>query len=210
MCDNQAIEREGVVKFSLVHTPGPAPGSGSDAARYPALPELFALRDALRAEGLIGVNAEGVGYGNVSVRGAGPCFVISGTGTGGVERLGAEGYCLVTACDATANRVHSLGPTPASSESMTHWAVYAARPEARVVAHVHHRELFDRLLATGAAATARDIAYGTPAMALAVRELAASLPACGLLVMAGHDEGVLAYGPDAATVHNLIRQRMTA
>lgn len=205
-----AAEREGVVKFTLAHEPGPAPDAPPLAAEYAALPDLLALRNALRAQGLVGVNAEGVGYGNVSLRGVGERFIISGTGTGGVERLGPEGYCLVTACAPAVNRVHSQGPVAASSESMTHWAVYAARPEVRVVAHVHHRGLFDHLLAAGVAATARDIPYGTLEMALAVRDLAMQPGASGVLVMTGHDEGVLAYGADATTVYNLITQRMTA
>lgn len=199
-----ASECEGVLKFQLEHRDGPAP-------EHPDLPVLMRLRDELFVLGLIGVNAVGIGYGNVSVRseaGQAVPFVISGTGTGGRAHLDALGYCRVTACDAAGNRIWSEGPVAASSESMTHWAVYAARPDVGCVIHVHSRPLFDALLRAGACATPRDVEYGTPAMAQAVRECVAGLTAGGIVVMAGHDEGVLAFAPDLISVGDVVRAAM--
>ena len=204
MSGSIAPEREGVLKFRLEHRDGPAP-------EHPDLPALMLLRDELFALGLIGVNAADVGYGNVSVRseaGQAVPFVISGTGTGGREHLDASGYCRVTACDAGGNRVWSEGPVAASSESMTHWAVYAARPDVGCVIHVHSRTLFDALLRAGACATPRGVEYGTPAMAQAVRACAAGLTGDGIVVMAGHDEGVLAFAPDVVTAGAVVRAAM--
>jgi len=187
---------EGVVKFRVTHTQGELPPCEG-------LDELMRLRDELHALGLIGVNAQGIGYGNVSLRIACPpvpeeSFIISGTATGGFAHLGQNGYCLVTGCDVSMNSVRSLGPVAASSESMTHHAVYAARPDVRCVLHVHSRRLFDALRASGCPATPGDVRYGTPAMARAVRDTAADMP-LGLVVMTGHDEGILAFGPDCAS-----------
>ncbi len=181
-------ESEGVVKFHLDHAPAALPS-------HPALEDLMRLRDDLHRRGLVGENAQGVGYGNVSVRCHGNAFIISGTGTGHCARLGKNGYSLVLECDMAANRVRSRGPAAASSESMTHYAVYAACPKVGCVLHIHSRALFDALLRRKVPATPADAAYGTPAMAEAVSILAAGREA-GLIVMTGHDEGVLAFGPD--------------
>lgn len=88
---------------------------------------------------------------------------------------------------------------------MTHGAMYAANPGIQCVMHVHSRFLFDRLLQMRTAATEANIPYGTPAMARAVAEFAkrqSLLPA--LLVMAGHDEGIIVCGADVGSVLALI------
>lgn len=195
-------EQEGVVKFRLEHEFGPAPC-------HPDLPALMRLRDALHARGVIGVTAEGIGYGNVSMRvgdaSAGAAsFVISGTETGRLTHLDPSGCCLVTACDVERNRVWCRGPVAASSESMTHWAVYAAHVAMGCVLHVHSRRLFAILLQAGAPATPADIAYGTPAMALAVRDRAAAMQDGGILVMAGHADGILVFGRDSAVARAVL------
>ena len=187
---------EGVVKFRVTHTQDALP-------HCEGLDELMRLRDELYTLGFIGVNERGIGYGNVSLRAPNQpdseeLFIISGTATGGFAHLGQNGYCLVTGCDVSTNRVWSLGPVAASSESMTHHAVYAARPDVRCVLHVHSRRLFDALLVNGCAATQGDARYGTPAMARAVRDTAAGMSQ-GLIVMTGHDEGILAFGSDCAS-----------
>lgn len=191
---------EGYVKYRCLHTPGPAPA-------HPDLAALDALRTALFDAGLLGMRPDGVGFGNVSVRGAGECFVITATGTGGARVLGPEGYCLVTAFDEVANQVRSVGPRQASSEAMSHGAVYRADPSAHCVAHVHSRALFDRLLAAGAMATPSDAAFGTPDMARALADLVCRRRGrAGVMVMRGHDEGLMAYGPDIPAVAALLRQ----
>jgi anthranilate/para-aminobenzoate synthase component II len=73
--------------------------------------------------------------------------------------------------------------------------------------HIHSRALFDALLQQGALHTPADVPYGTPAMAQAVASLVqaqGSLPV--LFVMAGHDEGIVAYGADIESVKQLIVQ----
>lgn len=189
---------EGCVKYRCFHTPGPAPS-------HPDLAALDALRTALFDAGFVGARPDGVGFGNLSVRGAGGRFVVTATGTGGARVLGPDGYCLVSVFDVDGNSVHSTGPRPASSEAMSHGAVYAADPLARCVVHIHSRAVFDRLLAAGAPATPRDAAFGTPDMARALGVLAARRPGRGgVMVMSGHDEGVMAHGPGISTVAALL------
>ena len=70
------------------------------------------------------------------------------------------------------------------------------QPRIRAVVHVHSRLLWERLLDEGCTRTPPDVEYGTPAMATAVRKAVLTLPnpPCGVIVMAGHPEGVLAFG----------------
>ena len=184
-------ECEGVVKFRVEHTNAPLPSN-------PVLADLICLRDALHERGLVGVNIQDVGYGNVSIRHNGNRFIISGTNTGRVPQLPQNGYCLVEDCDLLVNCVRSQGPVAASSESLTHYAVYAANPKIGCVIHVHSRALFETLLHGDAPSTPVDVPYGTPAMAESVRLIAAAMPS-GVIVMAGHDEGLLAFGKDCQT-----------
>ena len=114
-------------------------------------------------------------------------------------------FCLVESYSLDRNEVWSMGGMDASSESMTHGAMYASNQGIHCVMHVHSRILFDRLLQSGTAATQASIPYGTPAMAHAVSQFArqqSSLPA--LLVMAGHDEGIIACGTHVGSVLDLI------
>ena len=131
-------------------------------------------------------------------------FVVSATATGGVRELGAEGYSLVEDWSVAGNRLTCRGPLPASSEALTHAAVYEADADARCVVHAHSRPLFDGLLEAGALHTPRNAAYGTPEMAVAVADIARRYPQEGILVMLGHDEGILAYGPSIRAVASLI------
>ncbi len=189
---------DGYIKYTSHRRDGVVPLSA-------ALGELNQARTRLFDLGLVGVYPNGVGYGNVSIRAMGDQFVITASATGEARELTAEQFSLVEAFSLETNQVHCVGALHASSESMTHGALYGARPEVHCVMHIHSRLLFDALQTSGAAATAADIAYGTPAMAQAIVQITlapTALPA--LLVMAGHDEGVVAYGTDIGSVLHLI------
>jgi ribulose-5-phosphate 4-epimerase/fuculose-1-phosphate aldolase len=120
-------------------------------------------------------------------------FVISGTQTGDRRVLGSDGYVLVTETDVAENRVVSIGPVKPSSESLSHAAVYDARPDAMAVVHAHHAGAWQKALALHPA-TPPEVEAGTPEMAQALAALLAerSLPA--VIAMAGHEDGLLACG----------------
>jgi Class II Aldolase and Adducin N-terminal domain len=180
---------EGVVKYTSLWTLGPAP----DAAQV-ALLETWRRR--LFDEGLIGWDAHhGVGYGNISVRATSGRFVISGTQTGGLTTTGPEHYALVTDYDIEANSVACSGPVQASSESLTHAAIYELDPEIGGVVHVHSRRLWQTWRGR-LPTTAAEIAYGTPAMAREIARLyrKGGMAATGIAVMAGHDDGLVSFG----------------
>jgi ribulose-5-phosphate 4-epimerase/fuculose-1-phosphate aldolase len=173
------------------------------------LDELNQARTRLFDKKLIGIYPDGVGFGNLSVRTHGNVFIVTASATGGLRTLTNKHYCLVEEFSTADNRVRSVGPLPASSEAMTHGAIYAANPAVQCVIHVHSRELFDHCLANGYLTTPAVIPYGTPAMAQSVSDLVAAhskLPV--LFAMAGHEEGIVAYGADVASTHALLINEM--
>lgn len=189
---------EGVVKYQVVHlNGGMVPNS--------FLSDLDKFRTKLFDLGLIGVYPDGIGFGNVSIKHNDGC-IISGTATGAARVLGISGYCYVRNFNLQRNSVLTEGPVNASSEAMTHCAIYKANPQVQCVLHIHNRKLWEDLLSQGCKSTPADIPYGTPQMAQSIAEFvsAADLPD-GLLVMAGHEEGIVAYGETILKAYDQIK-----
>jgi ribulose-5-phosphate 4-epimerase/fuculose-1-phosphate aldolase len=185
---------EGVIQYRLDFVPGPPPPP--DWIR-----ELNAWRTILHRLGLTGldpVRYNGMAYGNVSVRLTqkatdSPSFLISGSQTGGLERLTHRDYVEVTDSDIGASRLTARGCIRPSSEALTHAAVYQADRGVTCVIHVHSPELWSSAELLGLPMTARHIPYGTPEMAAAIQEwvLRRGVP---VIAMLGHEDGILVYG----------------
>ncbi len=190
---------EGSVRFTAKWTPGPPPD-------HPRLAELDALRTRLWDRGWLGALPNGVGYGNVSLRVSGaPTFVITATGSGASRRLDPGGYVLVLAADPARNTVVCTGPRVASAEAMSHAAVYAAEPRAGCVIHIHAREFWAAAIRAGTPTTPPEAEYGTPAMAEEVARLVSTLAApAAAIAMAGHEDGLLACGPDPGAAEEVL------
>jgi len=194
---NSVID-EGYVKYSAERIPGVVAWTKS-------LSRLDEVRTELSDLGLIGIYPNGIGFGNASLRSTEDKFFVTGTGTGTIRTLGPSGWCRVDWFSVPENRVSAFGPVDASSESMTHGSIYRASLSTRCILHVHNRRLWEHLLSSEAPRTAADIPYGTPAMANAVVELVRAIPSApALFAMAGHDEGVVAYGGDIESTRTLI------
>lgn len=187
---------EGVIKYRLDYRPGPLPAAA--AAAVAALQGWFSR---CRALGLIGrdpARYDGFAYGNLSRRSDGG-FLISATQTGGQTALGPADLAWVSDFDPAADWLLAQGPARPSSEALTHAQVYRTAPDINGVIHAHSPEIWRRARDLGLAATPGDAAYGTPAMAAAVATLMLTGPTTrfpGVLVMGGHQDGVLAYGED--------------
>ncbi|MBS3744791.1 MAG: class II aldolase/adducin family protein [Wenzhouxiangellaceae bacterium] len=175
-----------------------------DWHRAPALPaamivELNDCRNRLYAAGLVGYyEAHGVGFGNVSILAPdGRGFIISGTGTGEIAHTDERHYSWVTDYDIDANRVVCHGPVQASSEALTHAAIYELDSVIRAVVHVHSAELWQRLI-DRVPTTAANVPYGTPEMSREFVRLYRETDFVdgGVVVMAGHEEGIVACGAD--------------
>lgn len=154
------------------------------------------LRTKLHQQKLIGMYPDGIGYGNISCRLEGDSFLITGSATGQQEKLDVTGYAIVDDFKIAENSLHCRGSLPASSESLSHGALYLANPKINSVIHIHNLELWEWMIADGSyPLTPVDIAFGTPEMALAIQEIGRqSKTPFGVLVMGGHREGIIAYG----------------
>lgn len=196
---------EGVIKFTADHRREPLAGGGLDETAR----ALGGWRSVLLRTGLVGRDPArygGAGFGNLSARVSRDseartgerAFLITGSQTGHRDRLRLADYCLVERYDAASNRVASTGIVLPSSESMTHGAFYDLADEVRAVFHGHAPALWQGAEALGLPVSDREIAYGTPAMAREVARLYAqtNLAAVGVLVMGGHEDGVISFGSD--------------
>ena len=181
---------EGYTKYECEWQVAPAPPAA-------AIAELNACRNRLHDEGLIGYYPEhGVGFGNVSIReDESDAFIVSGTQTGHIAETDERHYARVVRCDTEANRVYCEGPVQASSEALTHAAIYALDPGIRAIVHVHDAGLWNALL-DRIPTTSRDVAYGTPEMAYEFRRLyeETDFAEQGVAVMGGHEEGIVSFG----------------
>lgn len=183
------MDEKGYIQFTCLWAPGPPPLTA-------AVPRLLQCRNRLFSLGLIGVYPTGIGYGNVSTRSHPPGqFIITGTATGHIPQLTPEHLTLVCDYDVDANRLACIGPLQASSESLSHAAVYEACPVAQAVIHVHNGPLW-QALREHAPATDPLAEAGTPAMARAITHLLRRYPSLQLFAMAGHTDGVMVWGED--------------
>lgn len=185
------MSETGVVKFSCEHLRG-------EVASFTALEELNATRRQLLQLRMVGVDERGIGFGNVSVRESDSAnFYITGSGTGRLPLLTLEHVARVTAYDFARNWLRCKGATLASSESLTHAAVYQADPGIGAVIHGHSISLWNRLL-NQAATTEACVEYGTPAMAFEVLRLfeETDVRERHLFAMAGHEGGIVTFGSD--------------
>lgn len=210
MTDNPSNNEidEGYIKYRCEWTE-------ADAIAPTAVIDLTRYRDALYQLKLIGEYPNGIGFGNISQRvSAGPPFsgppfrqsspnhqldhdrfIITGTQTGHLTTLTPADYSLVTHFELEQNALTCTGLRKASSESLTHGVIYASHPAISAIIHVHSPELWKRLLHQ-VPTTRADVPYGTPEMAKETQRLfaEANLHQLRLFAMAGHEDGVVAFG----------------
>lgn len=185
------MSETGSVKFVCEHT-------AVEIASFAGFTELKACRRKLRQLQLVGVDSNGIGFGNLSVRdGTTNSLYITGSGTGRKSELVLADCAKVTAYDFERNWLKCEGSTVASSESLTHAAVYESEPNAGAIIHGHHLKLWAALLGR-IPTTAKAVDYGTPGMAEEVRRLfkMTDVKSRKAFVMAGHEGGVVAFGRD--------------
>jgi ribulose-5-phosphate 4-epimerase/fuculose-1-phosphate aldolase len=197
---------EGVIKFDCQWTKGPP-------LETTAISELNKWRRLLFDVGLVGQCQDtGVGFGNISMRSeADALFIISGTQTGHLADLSGAHYARVTDYDIGGNRISCQGPVKASSESLTHAAIYELDAAIQVVVHVHSDTLW-RDLRNSVPTTSPDVLYGTREMADEFRRLYrdTDFASSEIAVMGGHDGGLVSIGHDIATAAGRLLKIATA
>ena len=131
----------------------------------------------------------GIGFGNISLRhGDSNQFYITGSATGGIAKLGATHIAKVNQVDASTNRLWCEGPLIASSESMSHAAIYTQLPWVKGVIHIHNLA-FWRAALHQVPTTDAEAPYGSPEMVDSIIDLlqTTELPQSKLFVMEGHE-----------------------
>jgi ribulose-5-phosphate 4-epimerase/fuculose-1-phosphate aldolase len=163
-------------------------------------------RNRLYQLGLIGEYENGVGFGNLSIRVKNSIeFIITGTHTGNIDILSEEHFTRVTELNWDKNFVTCVGPIQASSESLTHGAIYVANSEVNAIIHVHNRKMWENLL-NKIPTTNKNCPYGTPEMARELIRLSQEneLKKLKILVMSGHEEGIISVGKDLDEAGNIL------
>ena len=128
------------IKFTCEHV-------AAEITPFDGFAELNAHRRKLLHLRLIGVDSNGIGFGNLSVRdGATDKFYITGSATGGIPELTLAHCAKVVECDFERNRVRYEGSAAPSSESLTHAAIYKSDAGVEAVIHCHDSKLWAALL----------------------------------------------------------------
>ncbi len=189
------MPQEGVVQFNLTFLP-------ADPLPAAMLGSLNAWRQIFYKLGLIGQDPHrygGLGFGNISIRlesGNATSFIISGTQTGGMDKLFPEHYPIVKTFDPATNSVVAEGVIRPSSESLTHGSLYRLDQTIGAVIHVHSPDIWTQADSIEIPVIHRDVHFGTPEMAEAVCRLFQSTPVSILKIfaMGGHEDGIVAFG----------------
>ena len=177
------------VKFTCEH-------ATTEIGPFGGLAELNAYRRKLLQLRLIGVDVNGIGFGNLSMRdGATDNFYVTGSATAGIQELTLADYAKVVACDFERSCVRYEGSALPSSESLTHAAIYKSDATAGAVIHCHDSKLWAAVL-NQAPTTSRAAEYGTPQLAYEIMQLFKRTDVPKIIAMAGHEAGILTFGKD--------------
>ncbi len=198
---------EGVIKYHCDWIKGESVPLAEPSGSYnERLTDLMKKRDLMRSLGLIGVYENGIGFGNVSQRiNNSNQFIISGTQTAHLPTLKPEHYTVVTDFNIEENSLTCCGPVKASSESLTHAAIYYYRPEIMGIIHIHNYHFWQELMFKVPTSNP-DVPYGTPQMAKEMFRLfdEENLGVEKILVMAGHEDGIICFGKDLDEATNIL------
>jgi len=178
---------EGYIKFTHLWIKKPVTIPGS------ILDELNDVRQELKRLGMVGKIPDGPSFGNLSVRHSKTSFFITGSDTGGFDFLSTDQIALVTESIVSSNRISSIGLIAASSESMSHAAIYQSCEDVKAIIHFHHLEFWSHFLGK-LPTTSSDIPYGTPELAMELGRMIHEKNQSSVIVLGGHHEGVISYG----------------
>lgn len=165
-------------------------------------------REILYNMDLIGAYENGVGFGNISMRfRGGHQFIITGSATGEIPELEPGHYVKVCSFNIDDNAVQCIGPLKASSESLTHAAIYLADPGVNAVVHVHSLELWNELIYK-VPTTNPGMDYGTSGLARDILRIFKDPEVYEkrIIVMAGDRAGILTFGNDMDEAVNVLME----
>ena len=165
-------------------------------------------REILFNMDLIGAYENGVGFGNISMRiGGGNQFIITGSATGEIPELEPGHYVKVNSFNIADNAVQCIGPLKASSESLTHAAIYLSDPDTNAVVHVHNIDLWNELIHK-VPTTNPSMDYGSLGLAQDILRLfqEPNVIEKRIIIMAGDRAGILTFGHDMDEAVNVLME----
>jgi L-ribulose-5-phosphate 4-epimerase len=165
-------------------------------------------REVLFNMDLIGAYENGVGFGNISIRvGSGNQFIITASATGEIPELEPGHYVKVNSFNIDDNAVQCVGPLKASSESLTHAAIYLSDPGINAVVHIHSIELWNDLIYK-VPTTNPSMDYGTIGLAKDILRIfkEPEVYEKRIVVMAGDRAGILTFGHDMDEAVNVLME----
>jgi ribulose-5-phosphate 4-epimerase/fuculose-1-phosphate aldolase len=183
---------EGIIKFHCIFTESDPPAQSD-------IIEINKIRSKLVELNLIGTTDDCISYGNISIRyGKSGKFIITGTQTGSKNILTNRDYSIVTDYDIESNKLICTGKIKASSESLTHAAVYNIRNDINSVIHIHNTAMWKAML-NKKPTTSPVFEYGTSELAQAVGQMCNKTNE-NLIILSGHTDGIIAYGKNSEAV----------
>jgi Class II Aldolase and Adducin N-terminal domain len=196
------MKDEGYIKFNCIRYE-------EVLAELPEMIEINKIRTQLWDLGLIGVLPNGIGFGNISIRLSDNKFLISGTRTGQLRQLESKNFSIVEKYSITDNKVICRGECKASSESMTHAALYESDTNIKSVIHIHSKELWERLKFKVVTIDEK-YKYGTPMLAIELQnEYIRNFDSPhGIIVLAGHEDGVFAFSDQLENAARLLTKKI--
>jgi len=165
-------------------------------------------REILYNMDLIGAYENGVAFGNISMRiKGGNKFVITGSSTGEIPELEPGHYIMVNSFNINDNAVQCAGPLKASSETLSHAAIYSADAGVNAVIHVHSIDLWNELIYK-VPTTNPSMDYGTTGLAKDILRLfeESDVYEKRIIIMAGDKAGILTFGHDMDEAVNVLMQ----
>jgi hypothetical protein len=174
--------------------------------------EIEYQRKKLYQLNLIGVEPiSNIGFGNISAKynfqnvhqTTNPQFVITGTQTGKYPELDGKLYTRVIDFDINELKLFSMGAVEASSEALTHAAIYLGNPKIQGIVHVHSTAIWEGIIREKKNSTRADIPYGSKEMALESMNMVRNNPV-GFFAMEGHDDGVVTYAESIQAATDII------
>lgn len=177
----------------------------------PEYEKLEYWRKKLYKLNLIGEYPEAqIGFGNMSIvkdysnfyKSLNPQFIITGTQTGKYSDLNGAHYTRVLDYNIDQLKINMMGAIEASSEALTHAAIYASNQLIKAVFHIHSQKIWQKMIDEKLDFTAGSIPYGTVEMAHATQKCISGKNS-GVFCMHGHEDGVVIYGTTIEEVGTL-------
>jgi ribulose-5-phosphate 4-epimerase/fuculose-1-phosphate aldolase len=196
---------EGVIKYDRTNF------SLSSSLEAPEYEQIEYWRKKLFRLNLIGEYKDiSIGFGNVSTQknyshlleATVPQFLITGTQTGKYPNLNGDYYTRVVNYELENLKIYVIGPIEASSEALTHAALYKSNLNIKAIFHVHSNKIWNGMKLEGLQSIDENVSYGTLEMAKAVEQYA-RIGDSGVLYMKGHEDGILIFGSSLNEVGEL-------